>query len=108
MFSGITVPAAMMLPSPMLALFRITEPMPIRQRSPMVHPCSVTEWPMVTHSPTMTGYLWRMPCSTLQSCTLELAPMRMECTSPRSTAFIHTLEFSARITSPMICAESST
>ena len=37
--SGITVPAAMMQPSPILALFRITQPMPMRQRSPMVQPC---------------------------------------------------------------------
>ena len=42
------------------------------------------------------------------SCMLEFAPMRMECTSPRTTAFIQTLAFSPSTTSPMICADSST
>src|SRR3954471_17232203 len=49
--SGMTVPAAMIEPSPTFALLRMTLPIPIRQRSPMVQPCSVTEWPTVTYSP---------------------------------------------------------
>src|SRR5215471_9227699 len=83
LFSGTTVPAAMIDPSPIFALFRITEPMPIRQRSPIEQPCRVTECPTVTQSPMITPYLWRMPWSTLQSWTFEFLPMRMANTSPR-------------------------
>src|SRR5437867_2396985 len=80
----------------------------IRQRSSIVQPCSVTECPTVTYSPTNTPYCCFIPWSMLQSCTLECAPIRMECTSPRSTAFIQMLAFSPRTTSPMTCADSST
>jgi len=49
----------------------------------------------------------RWPCSTAQSCTLELAPTRIVFTSPRSTAFIHTEECAPSVTSPSTCAEKS-
>ena len=48
----------------------------------------------------------------VEDCTvLHIAacdPMRMELTSPRTTAFIQMLAWSPRTTSPMTCAEGST
>src|SRR5687768_11228599 len=38
----------------------------------------------------------------------EWAPIRMEWTSPRTTAFIHTLAWSPSSTSPITCADWST
>ncbi len=58
--SVISVPAATMLPAPIVTPFKMTAPMPIKQRDSMVQPCSVTEWPMVTSSPRMSGHSPRM------------------------------------------------
>src|SRR5262249_22988444 len=66
------------------------------------------ECPTVTYSPRYTPYFSFMPCRTLPSCTLECAPMRISCTSPRRTAFIQMLECSPSTTSPMTCADIST
>jgi len=52
------------LPVPMVTPFRRIAPMPMRQRDSTVQPCSVTECPMVTSSPRISGYSSRMTCST--------------------------------------------
>src|SRR5579864_5920568 len=64
-FSGISVPAAMIEPAPITAPFRMIDPIPMRQWSSIVHPCKVTEWPTVTYSPRKTPYCSFIPCSTL-------------------------------------------
>src|SRR6266704_3363652 len=40
--------SATMLPLPTVTPFRMSAPMPMRQRDSMLLPCGVTEWPMVT------------------------------------------------------------
>ena len=55
-FSGMSVPAAMMEPAPIQAPFKITDPIPIRQRSAIAQPWSVTECPTVTREPTWVAY----------------------------------------------------
>src|SRR6185295_9938525 len=71
-------------------------------------PCSVTEWPTVTWSATTVGCFSLKTWTTQLSWMFEWGPMRMECTSPRTTAFIQTLAWSPSSTSPMTCAETST
>ena len=73
-----------------------------------MQPCSVTECPTVTWSASTVGCRALKTCTTQLSWMLVWAPMRMECTSPRTTAFIHTLAWSPSSTSPMTCAEAST
>ena len=87
--------------------FKMQAPIPTRTASAMTHPCTVTLWPMVTISPTWTGYIFRMPWRTAQSCILLRGPMRMAFTSPRTTVFIQMLLYSPNTTSPMTCAEGS-
>src|SRR5260370_15423469 len=41
--SVISAPAATMLPAPIVTPFKMTAPIPIKQRDSMVQPCSVTE-----------------------------------------------------------------
>ncbi len=60
-FGGMTVssatklcPATMQL-SPITAPSITVAPMPIRQLSPMVHPCRTARWVMEQKSPTMVG-----------------------------------------------------
>ena len=48
-----------------------------------------------------------MPWRTAQSWMLVRAPMRMELTSPRTTAFIQREDWGPRSTSPMTWAEGS-
>jgi hypothetical protein len=50
---------------------------------------------------------WVM-CSTLPSCTLVRAPMRMRCMSPRITAMGHTEQSSPSTTSPSTTQAGST
>jgi hypothetical protein len=72
-------------------------PIPMRHQEPIVQPWRVTECPTVTWSASTVG------CRALNTCTTQLswmfvcAPMRMECTSPRTTAFIHTLGMVAQL-----------
>jgi len=81
--------------------------MPTSELSPMVQPCSITWWPMVTLSPMVSGLPWSV-CRTLPSCTLLLRPMRIGSLSPRITALYQTLAFSASSTLPITWALSAT
>ena len=106
--SGTSVPAAMTHSSPTCASFRIVAPIPMRHKEPIRQPCNVTEWPTVTWSATTVGCCSLKTWTTQLSWMLLYGPMRMEWTSPRMTAFIHTLAWSPSSTSPMTWAETST
>ena len=76
MRSGMSVPAATMLPVPTTAPFKIVARIPMRQRDSMVQPCSTTAWPTVMSSPKISGHSSFITWSTEPSCTLVRAAMR--------------------------------
>jgi hypothetical protein len=76
------------------------DPMPISTSSSTTAPWTIAQWPIETRSPTITGHSPSVPCSTAPSCTFESFPMRIACTSPRSTAEYHTDTRSPSSTSP--------
>ena len=111
--SGNSLPSVTSEPAPTRQLRPIFAPlstmlwMPTRLPSPMVQPCSITWWPMVTLRPMVSGTSWSV-CSTLPSCTLLWAPTVMRSLSPRSTAPYQTLAFSPNVTRPITSALSAT
>ena len=65
--------------------------MPTRIRSRSVHPCTIAACPIVTSSPIVVGCV---PCHDVHDRAVlhvAAAPIRIQCTSPRTTAFIQTL-----------------
>ena len=102
------LPAATIESAPMCAPFSSIAPMPIRQRSSMVQPCSTAECPTVTSSPMVVGCVSRITCTIVRSWMLLRRPMRMRWTSPRMTTFIHTDDSAPRCTSPITWADAST
>ena len=108
MCSGSTAPAAMMEPSPIAAVVEDRHAHTNQHR--ILDHASMDSGIVADRHPVAhgDGVKLRWPWSTEQSCTLEFEPTRMELTSPRSTAFIQTEEFSPSFTSPSTCAERST
>ncbi|MOA54542.1 hypothetical protein D3C78_1781800 [compost metagenome] len=88
-------------------------PMPTSTSLPMVQPCRVTWWPMVTCLPITSGApsgsdsLRWLTCSMAKSCTLLPSPIVMRLTSPRTTAHGHTDTLAASSTSPITTAAGS-
>ena len=74
----------------------------------MVQPCSTAECPTVTSSPMVVGCVSRITCTIVRSWMFDRRPMRMRCTSPRMTTFIHTDDSAPMCTSPITCADWST
>ena len=62
---------------------------------------------IVTSSPIEVGWVSFITWTTVPSCTLLRAPMRIQWTSPRTTAFIQIDEASPISTSPITCALAS-
>ena len=53
------------------ALSMTIEPMPIRHLSPIVQPCKITLWPMVTRSPMMSGAPSASQALLCETCSME-------------------------------------
>ena len=56
----------------------------------------------------VVGCVSRITCTIVRSWMLLRRPMRMRCTSPRITAFIHTEDSAPMWTSPITWADAST
>jgi len=107
MFSTTSDPAATIDPVPICAPFSRIAPMPIRHWLSTVQPWRIAPCPIVTLSPIVVGCVPVMTWTIVPSWTFERRPMRIQCTSPRSTAHIHTLLSSPISTLPITCALSS-
>ncbi len=105
--SGTRAPAATIEPSPIFAPLRTVALIPIKQPSPISHPCTTARWPTTQPSPTTAGYPGSA-CSTQPSWTFVRAPIRIGSVSPRNTAPYQTLDCSPKYTAPMTKAPGAT
>ena len=70
-------PAATIDSEPITAPFSRIAPMPIRQRSSIVQPCTTAACPIVTSSPIVVACVSFMTCTTVPSWTFDRLPMRI-------------------------------
>ena len=106
LFSVMTEPAPTRQSLPITELFSTIASMPIRVPSPIVQPCSMTWWPMVTPLPSVSGSPGSV-CRTQFSWTLLSSPITIGSLSPRITAPNMTFTRSPRVTCPMIVASGA-
>ncbi len=105
--SGTSALAPTSAPSPTTAPLRVTDPDPMRHRSPTTQPSRWVLWPTTHSAPMIVGQSW-VQCTTVPSWIEVRAPISIVPWSPRSTAHGQTDASAATRTFPMITASGWT